>query len=135
MPRFSGYPAQSLSSWMLKDTFLQERKTLTADGAGGFTVGWTEVNTALPGVLTQSPRMNEEERGAKGVAGITHTFFTYPDSDVQRGDRLSITKEGRTHIVAVMGLENPAMMNHHLEANCKEFEPGLVGVGQDEEQF
>jgi len=120
---------------MLKDTFLQERKTLTADGAGGFTVGWTEVNTALPGVLTQSPRMNEEERGAKGVAGITHTFFTYPDSDVQRGDRLSITKEGRTHIVAVMGLENPAMMNHHLEANCKEFEPGLVGVGQDEEQF
>lgn len=120
---------------MLKETFLQERKDLIADGAGGFTVDWVEVNTALPGLLTQAPIVYEDERGAKHEARLKHIFYTYPDVDIRRGDRLSITKEGRTHIVSVLGLENPAMKDHHLELSCSEYEPGVIGTGQDEEQF
>lgn len=126
---------QTLSSWMLPDRFLQERKDLIADGAGGFTVDWIEINTALPGLLIPSPRPREQERGAKHEAEMTHMFYAYPDSDIQRGDRLTITKEGRTHIMAVLDIENPAMMNHHLEIACTEYEPGIIGPGQDEEQF
>jgi len=135
MPRLSAYPMQMLSSWMLPDTFLQERKVLTPDRGGGFTTDWGEINTALPGFLIAAPHPQETARGAKHVAGMTHMFYTYPGTDIQRGDRLSITKEGRTHIVTILDIDNPGMLNHHLEITCKEYEPGILGQGQDEVEF
>lgn len=73
--------------WFNRDASVQ-RKTSTADGAGGWSQVWAEV--AVIRVRCSQPTTADRESAQAGQAAITHVVYALPDAEVRRGDRLLV---------------------------------------------
>ena len=125
----------TVPGWVLPDFALQERKFMESDGAGGSTISdWDTVNANLQGFL-RGGHPSDQPRGSKYEAQVSHVWYSFADADILRGDRLTVTKGSRTYVVAIIGINNPAMADHHLECPCREWQPGIAGQGSEEDDF
>ena len=63
------------------------RESKVADGAGGFTVTWT--NEGAVDCKVDQSTGTERVAAAQAGAAHTHNIYLLPDADVQRNDRLA----------------------------------------------
>lgn len=100
---------------LLNNTVTVYRRTRTADGQGGWTVGYSEVGD-VDGRIR--PASSEERTVAqKEQRDITHVLYLVATgADVERGDLVVC---GALQVY-VLGIREPSLAGHHLEIDCLE---------------
>lgn len=103
--------------------FSVSRPTRTADGQGGWTVGYSDAGTVQGRLRPASA--SEKAVAMQMQAQVSHVLYCGASEDLERGDL--ITCEGRT--VEVIAVREPSHMGHHLEIDCLEIqqEPAETG--------
>jgi head-tail adaptor len=95
-------------------TFTVSRPTRTADGQGGWAVGYVEIGEIRGRLrpLGSSERTVADQQQAR----VTHVLYCPADSDIQRGDLVS----GAGQTVEVIAVREPSHAGHHWEVDCME---------------
>lgn len=98
---------------LLNRTFNRWRKTETADGMGGSTPSWTQVDTVKGRLSSPSPA--ERQTAAQEGVDISQVLYLEGGSDVARGERLV---DG-TLTVEIVSVTVPSVAGHHVKATVK----------------
>jgi head-tail adaptor len=97
-------------------TFTISRVVRSRDNQGGWSVGYTVVETAQ-GRLR--PRGSSEQTVAdQEQAKVSHVLYCAASVDVRRGDLVS----GAGKVVEVIAVREPSQAGHHLECDCLEIQ-------------
>lgn len=76
----------TISHWLNTELHVW-RRTLVADGSGGYTETWTDLGAAM--FKVDQSTAAEQEAAAQYEARHTHNIYGEPDADVDRLDRLA----------------------------------------------
>lgn len=99
---------------MRKRITLQTEGSPSADGGGGFTQSWTDIDTVWGSIIPLSEREVQLSEAAKGV--VTHKITIRHRTDVDTGDRISFG----SRIFNIKGAINVEEKGRHLEMVCEE---------------
>lgn len=104
----------------LNRTATHQRKTLAADGQGGFTPTWTTQTPATFPCRLWPASGTERELAARSEDVVTHALVCLPTVDLQRGDLLTIDSESYD----VRTLLPPSEPDHHTKVLVEEIQLG-----------
>ena len=99
---------------LLNNTFTVERRTRTADGQGGWEIGYSTAGTVLGRIRPAGSA--ERDVAASEERQISHVLYTRADADIERGDRVTCD----TLVVEVLGIREPSLAGEHWEIDCLE---------------
>jgi len=97
-------------------TVTVSRPTRTADGQGGWAVGYADAGS-FPGRLRPASAA-ERTVAAQRQARVTHVLYCATTADIRRGDLVS----AGGNLVEVVDIREPSHMGHHLEVDCAEIQ-------------
>ncbi len=95
-------------------TLTISRPTRTADGQGGWAVGYTNVGTTRGRLRPSSA--SERTTAQQQHARVSHVLYCGATVDVRRGDLVS----GAGKTVEVLDVREPSHAGHHFECDCRE---------------
>lgn len=98
---------------MRTQTALVKKRSITPSDIGTEVFSWIDLGR-INGYM-DAITMSKGERASKIVEDSTHVFMTYEMIGVEQGDRMYISGVG----YEVTVVDNPAMLNHHLEIELK----------------
>lgn len=101
---------------LLNKTASIYRRTRTTDGQGGWTIGYSLVETASVRVSPKSG--SEQEIAATDDRKITHSVYSLTTADIERGDKLVIGDLS----LEVLDVKEPSLLGHHYEIDCVEWQ-------------
>lgn len=115
-------PTSALFKALLNVTVTISRKARAADGQGGWSETWTELE-AVPGRIRPiSPA--EQTVGQQRDAQITHVAYFALGVDVARDDQLVyLAPNGEAKTLTVRAVREPSEP-HHLQVDCEERQAG-----------
>ena len=99
---------------LLNNTFTVERRTRTADGQGGWTIGYAAAGT-VEGRIRPAGSV-EREVAITEERQISHVLYVVAGEHIERGDRVTCG----TLVVEVLGIREPSLAGKHLEIDCLE---------------
>jgi SPP1 family predicted phage head-tail adaptor len=102
---------------LLNNAFAIERRVRTHDGQGGWTITYQAVGTVRGRIRPAS--VAERDLAQAEQREVSHVLYLVDGADIERGDRVTVTGE---LTVAVLGIREPSLADHHLEIDCLEIQ-------------
>ena len=106
----------SVFASLLNNTLTVERRTRTADGQGGHTIGYASVGTVEGRICPSKSGERELTVGDSEEQRISHVLYTLAGETIARGDRVTLDDL----VVEVLGVREPSAAGEHWEINCRE---------------
>ena len=97
-------------------TFTVSRPTRTADGQGGWSIGYADAGTVVGRLRPVTA--TERTVGQLEQAHITHVLYCATEADIRRDDLVS----GADVTVKVLAIREPSRAGHHLEIDAEEIQ-------------